>query len=396
LSLATSRRPIAPVAPSDRPGQRRRRLYAARAAIAALSLLAPLLLLELLLRLAGPILPGDYQTAAFTAASDVVGRRNKPNTAGWKQTMEFTTWVQVNSKGLRGPEIEDAKPPGTFRVLALGDSFTFALQVNEEQTFLARLPDELRARGADRPIETINAGTDGWSTANEYEWLVTEGYRYEPDVVLLMFYVGNDPGDNADQVGSPDAVDRLHFGADRGGPLDAARDLLRRSSVAYNVFEQGVLLKLGGQPDDDELDTNQKLDERQRLAATRAFLGTDVDQPFWGYDSPRKIRGWAVTEALLGRLRDFCAARGIALVVVEIPTGGQVIYREPTSTPLPTLAQRVGLPLVDLLGPFRAQSKSLRERLYFQQNGHWTADGHRLVARVIADALGRFDLVPGR
>ena len=73
---------------------------------------------------------------------------------------------------------------------------------------------------------------------------------------------------------------------------------------------------------------------------------------------------------------------------------GQVIYREPTATPLPTLAQRVGLPLVDLLGPFRAQSKSLRERIYFQQNGHWTADGHRLVARVVADALERLDLVP--
>src|SRR5215203_5982701 len=39
-------------------------------------------------------------------------------------------------------------------------------------------------------FEIINAGADGWSTVNEYVWLITEGYQYEPDLVVLAYYVG--------------------------------------------------------------------------------------------------------------------------------------------------------------------------------------------------------------
>ena len=107
-----------------RAGRRRRldpRLAVSRLALVGLAILIPLLGLEFSFRLAGPFLPGDYQTASFVAPSAVVGRQNKPNVAGWRHTAEFTTWLRVNSKGLRGPEVEYAKPPGTFRILVLGD-----------------------------------------------------------------------------------------------------------------------------------------------------------------------------------------------------------------------------------------------------------------------------------
>jgi hypothetical protein len=131
-----------------------RLVWVMRGALIFFGLLSPLLLFELALRLAGPILPGEYQTAAFTASSSAVGRQNRPNTAGWKHTAEFTTWVRVNSKGLRGPEIPYVKPTGTYRVLVLGDSFTFALQVAEEETFVARLAEQLNASGSgDRWLE---------------------------------------------------------------------------------------------------------------------------------------------------------------------------------------------------------------------------------------------------
>src|SRR4051812_25159 len=45
-----------------------------------------------------------------------------------------------------------------------------------------------------RQIEALNAGVDGWTTLNELAWLKAEGLRYEPDLIVLMFYTGNDPG----------------------------------------------------------------------------------------------------------------------------------------------------------------------------------------------------------
>jgi hypothetical protein len=49
----------------------------------------------------------------------------------------------INQQGLRGPEVSQAKPPGTFRVLGLGDSFTFGTGVREQDTFLRRLEVDL-------------------------------------------------------------------------------------------------------------------------------------------------------------------------------------------------------------------------------------------------------------
>jgi hypothetical protein len=385
-----------PVVVRSAAGRRRqfgRRLAVSRLALLGLGILAPLLGLELGFRLAGPFLPGDYETASFVAPSAVVGRQNKPNMAGWRHTAEFTTWLRVNSKGLRGPEIEYVKTPGAFRILVLGDSFTFALQVAKEQTFVTRLADWLNAAQPGLSVETINAGVDGWSTANEYAWLATEGFRYEPDLVLLMYYVGNDPHENADQVGSPEEVDRLRLGADRGRPLDAARAALRGASVAYTFFEQGVLAKLSAQSPLDELQREQWLDGRERLQIARAMWGLGVEPEVWDIDSEQKVRGWAISEALLGRLRDFCSAREMKLAVVGIPTNVQVTKPQPTTTPLPVVSRRAGLPEIDLLEPFRAQQPGLARRLYFPENRHWTPDGHDLAAQVVATELVQRGLV---
>jgi hypothetical protein len=174
-----------------------------RAAAFTGGILTPLLVLEVVLGVGGAVAPGDYQTVDLSAASEQFGRVNIANRAGAKRTSEFSTHVRLNSKGLRGPEIPYAKPAGTYPALVIGDSFTFGAQVEEEETFVARLPEHLRAGAAHDgiavpEIETINGGVDGWNTYNELAWLQAEGIRYQPDLVILMFYAGNDPGENFD------------------------------------------------------------------------------------------------------------------------------------------------------------------------------------------------------
>lgn len=234
------------------------------------------------------MLPGEYQTAAFVEPSLVSGRANKPNTEGWKRASEFTTWVRVNSKGLRGPEIDYAKAAGVHRILVLGDSFTFALQVAEEETFVARLAGRLNDSRAPLRIETINAGTDGWSTANEYAWLVSEGYRYEPDLVLVMFFEGNDPGDNADQIGTLAQAEQLRLGEDAGRPLELLRERVRGLSVVYNVFEQALLARFSAAPT-----SVQVLEEQPRDSRPSSPRSGEPAEPRMGsLNSERKLRGW--------------------------------------------------------------------------------------------------------
>src|SRR5215212_7967462 len=310
-----------------------------RIALVGLGLMLPILALEMLLSVAGPILPGDYQTAAFTASSATSGLQNRPNAAGYKHTSEFSVHVRVNSKGLRGPEIDYQKPPQVFRTLVLGDSFTLALQVDEDETFVNRLGEQLtRTTGSDRIFEMINGGADGWTTANEYAWLTTEGYRYQPDLIILMFYVGNDPGENADRV-----LAVAHGG--RVLPRESAapsrwQDLrlaISERSYLYNILEFGVIAKL-----------ETKSDAR----VTPDRLRNPSDE--------RKDRGWEISENLLALLRDYCAEHNMGLMIVGIPAPIKVTKDETDPSPLVDIGRRLGVSTVDLLEPFRQMASEER------------------------------------
>src|SRR5204863_7405009 len=82
---------------------------------------------------------------------------------------------------------------GTLRVLALGDSHTQGYEARQDATFSAVLERYLRRHGV--RAEVLNTGVSGFSTAEELAFLENEGYRYQPDVVVLAFYA-NDFEDN--------------------------------------------------------------------------------------------------------------------------------------------------------------------------------------------------------
>ena len=165
--------------------------------------LAPLLLLELALRLFGPMLPGNYNTGTFLTPHPVYGRFHVAGFDGWVKTREFASRVTINSLGLRGPERGYAKPAGVRRIMVLGDSFTEAAQVAEHESTVSRLEAALNARGPER-YEVLNAGVGGWGTGQQLVYLREEGHRYQPDLVLVMLYLGNDVFDNSYALqGSP-------------------------------------------------------------------------------------------------------------------------------------------------------------------------------------------------
>ena len=101
--------------------------------------------------------------------------------------------VDINSHGLRGPETLYAKPPGTFRILNLGDSVAMGWGIREEDTYGRQLEMLLKQQGAGAlHYEVINAGVPGWNPANELAYLQAEGFKYEPDLILLDLTIVND------------------------------------------------------------------------------------------------------------------------------------------------------------------------------------------------------------
>jgi hypothetical protein len=98
-------------------------------------------------------------------------------------TADFTQTYAINSKGLRDAEHDYEKIPGTTRVVALGDSFTFGSGIALGSRF-ADIPAQ-RLPG----LEIVNMGVPGYGLDNMLLAYLVEGRRYAPDVVLLFLHL---------------------------------------------------------------------------------------------------------------------------------------------------------------------------------------------------------------
>ena len=101
--------------------------------------------------------------------------------------------VRTNHLGLRGAE--PAADPGTvYRIVALGDSFTFGFGVDERDTFVSLLQERLDEAPAPdgKKYEVLNMGVVGYNSRDEAEVLRHKGLALHPRGILLA-YILNDP-----------------------------------------------------------------------------------------------------------------------------------------------------------------------------------------------------------
>lgn len=126
---------------------------------------------------------------------------------GWRFTPGREYWFfgendhaitgRINALGWRDRERKAAKPPGTFRIAVLGDSYVEAFQVEQDSTFVARAE---RAFQRVHPpafdhVEVMNFGRSGMSPAEESIVLERDIMPCSPNAILLLFTPLNDIDD---------------------------------------------------------------------------------------------------------------------------------------------------------------------------------------------------------
>jgi lysophospholipase L1-like esterase len=119
------------------------------------------------------------------SSDPLIGHNHRPNRHAMLMGVQFDT----NSKGLRDRELSYEKPPGKLRIVMLGDSLTVGWGVKFEETFPKRIERLYADRGI--PAEVINTGVGNYNTIQEVEYYITEGYKYNPDIVVLNFFVND-------------------------------------------------------------------------------------------------------------------------------------------------------------------------------------------------------------
>ena len=363
----------------------RLRALTARLALVAGGLLIGVLLAEGLARLIAPDAAADLLFDAPSNAPDgmyvadrQLGWAPNPGFSGTLRSLGYSVPIQFNSLGHRGGE--PAQPGGW---LVVGDSFTLAAQVPEEETFTDRL------RQAGIPAE--NAGVDGYSTWHARIRYARAADKLQPDGVLLIYFLGNDPGDDERFASG------IHMlpGATHGQPLDSPAGGGPTAFLAQRSFVYGQL----------------RVWMRRRALASSG--GTDWNTDKWraelrAFTKPGQQQLQQVlsrgSQRALAQLRDDVKRRGDKLVVALAPPAFVVeeARREATFTLVgldPATADvdgparavsaelaRLGVSTCDLTPALR-QAAGSGEALYFTYDGHWTAAGHRVVADALVDCL---------
>jgi hypothetical protein len=100
----------------------------------------------------------------------------------------------TNHAGFRGPEFTDEKRPGLYRIIDVGDSTTFGVMVNENETYSRQLETMLRKRYGANRIEVLNAGIPGTNIYTHRLIFLRKLPRYHPDlaIVYLLFNARNE------------------------------------------------------------------------------------------------------------------------------------------------------------------------------------------------------------
>jgi lysophospholipase L1-like esterase len=122
--------------------------------------------------------------------------------------------IDVNSLGFRGDEIAVPKPPGTFRIFAIGESTTFGWErQSHRDAWPALLEAKLRAAYPDRAIEVVNAGYPSATSVEQRINFMLRISKLEPDAILI-YHGNNDIG----WSWVPDVETKLVYSHEASGP----------------------------------------------------------------------------------------------------------------------------------------------------------------------------------
>jgi lysophospholipase L1-like esterase len=118
-----------------------------------------------------------------------IGHEHEPNTRATLMGVD----VNINSRRLRDREFSTTKPEGVYRILLLGDSMTFGWGARLEDTYAKVLERMLNENppGNHQQFEVINTGVGNYNTVQEVAYFKQYGLQYDPDMVILGYYIND-------------------------------------------------------------------------------------------------------------------------------------------------------------------------------------------------------------
>jgi hypothetical protein len=337
-------------------------------------------------------------------------------------TDEFHVLVRFNNFGLHAPSYTLQKPSGVYRVLIVGDSFPQAMQVTHEQAFPQLLQARL-TRDLGRPVEVINLSVDGYGTDLELLVYATLGWQFQPDLVLLSIYTGNDLQDNQIDL----ETRRYGYPSNRPfftltGGNDSSNLVGTRHASSLLTMHKSPTFDPSRYPDSPafawltDMQTAQlppppeNPPEHPHVLSEKPYaLEYPVELGLYLPEDAQWKNAWALTDALIHQFRAVVEAQGTPFAAFIIPDR-RAVHTEDWQKTLQDLAPTVPtLREADPLAPIQRLDQmldadqityfdltsGLREwaadnpggRLYYGGDGHFNPQGHAVTTELLAHWL---------
>jgi hypothetical protein len=352
-----------------------------------------------------------------------VGAEGIPDKTGIFANRSFKTIVEHNSEGLRDTEHTKANTTGRFRILTIGDSFTWGHGVNNDEIYMKVLEQ------LDDRVETVNLGGPGGDPPSELKVYLSRGKAYEHDVVLMGFYIGNDivtrrasPTGSPPRWGfneqgefaligvqkTPEQVAQRRRESEARYAADAERSASEEAS--YWLRRNSHLFTLVGNGRDY---ASEVMKGSTAYTTIASWFGQERERrhfPFLDYcqeeDSDEIAYGWKLLEATLRRLKQEAEAEGARPYILFIPDMYQTWteYYETTarrygydphaydldkpSRVLGELCDDIEIACLDLV-PMMRDLMGEGTELYYRRDRHWTPEGHRVAGQALQEDLER-------
>ncbi|MDT9177234.1 MAG: hypothetical protein P5702_12010 [Limnospira sp. PMC 1291.21] len=310
--------------------------------------------------------------------------------------------------------------PDIFRMLILSDSFNWA--GGQQGNYTALLENQFREHYGQHQVDVINAGYPGTHTAEQLALLKKYGLQYNPHLVVLGFFVGNDFVD-ADPYRKRIIVNDLYIDIDRrqeliifGYPIIPKSRLLLFIQQKYKIFREAARSQQSQQshqlPQSQLVATTEAiaLDEPETspgILSLEKFL--DVERGRLSFCNIEKLQNGdrdANINYILDSISEMNAilqARNIKFIVAIYPDEYQVndhLLNQLQSTFYLNLddyditcqqnilishLESNNIPYIDLTPRFRVEQQN--RHLYLFQEPHWNSHGNQLAKDILFEHL---------
>jgi hypothetical protein len=313
----------------------------------------------------------------YSAPDSELGFVRKPNVSwrGYVPDVNRLVEYRTDENGFRNP-------PGNQQadIVFIGDSFTEAATVEEDDTFVNRVA---KASG----LKAINLGRGAYGPQQELIVLKRYGLAYNPSVIVWQLFDGND------------LVDAEAFAEWMKKPAQVHTSLKQR-------YLNNSLLH-------EWLITTRAIDHGWPMVTLRYQDGTQVRAGLrYRYDPDQITKhsvGMSETMSAIEEGYRACQTRGIQLVISVIPTMVKVM--EPNisfdrvedqrsylperkgddqrdfSGKIEELCTQIGCEFVDTLNALRQATANGKRNLFIPSDEHLDVDGHYVMAQMFVDWL---------